>query len=131
MLKTVEVYVHGSRESNLNKGREIGLSGEALLMFAYATEEIKLTLEVNTDTGMAKTVAVDGVKPIDAYPIFDILERLYDSGHYTTKQDGRWILFDKGGEGVMSGETFRGLCVNIILAWSLNLGFARSGGHVG
>lgn len=116
MLKTVEVYVHGSRESNLNKGLEIGLTGEALSLFSHATDEVKLTLEVDMDTGLAKTVAVDGVPLPDPYPVFDILERLYESGHYTKKQDGRWYLFDKGGDGIASGETFRGLCVNIVLA---------------
>jgi hypothetical protein len=50
------------------------------------------------------------------YPIFDILPRLWKEGYKTIEQDGRWWLFDKGGEGVISGETFKDLCVNIILA---------------
>lgn len=49
------------------------------------------------------------------YPVFDILERLYASGYYHSQQDGRWWLWEKGGNGVCSGETFRDLCVNIVL----------------
>lgn len=114
--KTTEIYVHASRESNLAHGLSMGLSGDALSMFAYAANEVKLSLKVDVMTGEAEIVAVDGRSLVDPYPVFDTLERLYDSGHYTKKQDGRWILFDKGGEGVASGETFRGLCVNIVLA---------------
>ena len=118
MVKTVEVYVHGSRELLLDKGLAIGLSGEALSMFLDATDEFKLTFEVDTETGSTKTVAVDEVplKPINGYAIFDILERLYESGHSTLKSGGVWWLLDKDSEGVISGETFRGLCVNIVLA---------------
>ena len=49
------------------------------------------------------------------YPVFDILERLYRDGYYHNEQDGRWWLFDKNGDGVITGQTFRGLCVNIVL----------------
>jgi len=52
----------------------------------------------------------------DAYPIFDILPRLWASGHATKKQDGTWWLFRSDGEGLISGRTFRELCVNIVLA---------------
>ena len=48
------------------------------------------------------------------YPIFDILPRLFRTGHYIDEQDGRWWLFDAKGEGVISGETYRSLCINII-----------------
>ena len=50
----------------------------------------------------------------DAYPIFDILPRLFRAGHRIDEQDGRWWLFDAQGEGVISGETYRSLCINII-----------------
>lgn len=50
------------------------------------------------------------------FPIFDILERLWRAGYTTVEQDGRWWLFAATGEGIMSGSTFRDLCVNIVLA---------------
>lgn len=49
------------------------------------------------------------------FPVFDTLERLYDSGHYVKKQDGMWHLFNKDGEGIACGQTFRALCVNVVL----------------
>lgn len=56
------------------------------------------------------------VATVDPYPVFDILERLYDSGCSTKKQEGLWWLFDKDGNQMEAGRTFRGLCVNIVLA---------------
>lgn len=53
---------------------------------------------------------------VDLYPVFDILERLYREGYYTSEQDGQWWLWRKDGEGIACGRTFRGLCVNIVLA---------------
>lgn len=53
--------------------------------------------------------------PSEVYPIFDILPRLWSAGYTTCEQDGRWHLFRKDGEGVVSGVTFRDLCVNIVL----------------
>lgn len=52
----------------------------------------------------------------DVYPIFDILPRLWADGYKTKEQDGKWWLFSCGGEGIISGRDFRGLCVNIVLA---------------
>jgi hypothetical protein len=52
----------------------------------------------------------------DLYPIFDILQRLFREGHTITEQDDRWWLFDRNGEGVISGLSVRDLCVNIVLA---------------
>ena len=49
-------------------------------------------------------------------PILDILPRLWATGHRVAEQDGEWVLFDKTGEGLAVGATFRALCVNIILA---------------
>jgi hypothetical protein len=52
----------------------------------------------------------------ELYPVFDILQRLWASGHKTVEQDGQWWLFDKSGEGKTCGRTFREMCVNIVLA---------------
>lgn len=49
------------------------------------------------------------------YQIFDILERLWVAGFETIHQDRRWHLFAPDGEGIISGKTFRELCVNIVL----------------
>jgi hypothetical protein len=43
-----------------NHGDDIGLYGEALRMFSFAACEVRLTLEVDSGTGEAKIVAVDG-----------------------------------------------------------------------
>jgi len=55
-----KVYVHGSKESMREHGREIGLTGEALNMFAYTGYEIELTVDVNEQTGESTIIAVDG-----------------------------------------------------------------------
>lgn len=51
----------------------------------------------------------------DLFPVFDTLPRLWALGFKTVEQDGRWWLFAPDGDGVISGETFRDLCVNIVL----------------
>jgi len=53
---------------------------------------------------------------LNVFPIFDILERLYNGGFTTRKQGDRWWLFTPDGEDVISGETFRELCVNIVMS---------------
>lgn len=52
----------------------------------------------------------------DMMPIFDVLPRLWDAGYVTKPQDGSWYLFRSDGEGIVSGATFRDLCVNILLS---------------
>ena len=51
----------------------------------------------------------------EVLPILGVLPRLWATGHKTVEQDGLWHLFDKDGEGIATGTTFRGLCVNILL----------------
>jgi hypothetical protein len=41
---------------------------------------------------------------------FDILPRLLDIGCKIAKQDGEWWIFERGGNGVVSGKTFREMC---------------------
>lgn len=73
--------------------------------------------------GMYRSYAVDlawqawkgSMECCDPYPVFDILERLYAKGYYHSQQDGQWWLWAKGGDGICSGQTFRDLCVNIVL----------------
>lgn len=58
-----DIYLHASKESNHDKGQELGLTGEALKMFMHACCEVKLTVDVDTATGETSIVAVDD-KPI-------------------------------------------------------------------
>lgn len=49
------------------------------------------------------------------YPIFDILPRLWASGHRTyERHNGEWVLASAT-KTLMAGKTFRELCVNIVL----------------
>lgn len=49
------------------------------------------------------------------YPVFDRLEMLLSMGFRLSHQDGQWHLFNPEGEGIACGQTFRALCVNIVL----------------
>jgi len=51
----------------------------------------------------------------DRYPVFDILQELLHYGATIKEQDGRWHLFAKNGEGIISGTTLREMCVNLVL----------------
>lgn len=59
MIRT-DIYIGSSKESMWNKAVELGLSGEALMSFRYACCEVKLTIDVDEQTGDAVIVAVDG-----------------------------------------------------------------------
>lgn len=47
--KTVDYYLHGDRDTNYYKGKELGLTEEALKKFSYACYEVPLTLVVHAD----------------------------------------------------------------------------------
>lgn len=51
--------------------------------------------------------------------MFDIWPRLLMQGFQMKEQDGKWWLFRNDGEGMVSGDSFRELCVNIVLAGNL------------
>jgi len=51
----------------------------------------------------------------DLYPVFGILESLLHYGATIKEQDGRWHLFAKNGEGIISGTTIREMCVNLLM----------------
>ena len=53
------IYLGSSKESNTEIGAELGLTGEALDQFAYAAYEVKLTLDVDMNTGLATITHVD------------------------------------------------------------------------
>ena len=53
-------YLHSSKEVMGDLGKKIGLEGEALNDFRYALYEVKLELEVDTDTGEYVILEVSG-----------------------------------------------------------------------
>ena len=54
------IYLHNSKDSNWEKGTELGLSGDALKRFVYACLEVELEVEVDPQTGGAEIISVDG-----------------------------------------------------------------------
>ena len=64
-LVTVTVYLHGNDERMWNTGEQLGLTGEALGMFSHACDELELELEVDTSTGLAKVIKIDGRRVVD------------------------------------------------------------------
>jgi hypothetical protein len=63
MMIEAKAFLHSSKESMLELGKEIGLTGAALDNFRYALYEVALNLCVDASTGEAEIVAVDG-KPV-------------------------------------------------------------------
>lgn len=57
----------------------------------------------------ALCAAVEG-----AVPSLDLLEAHLDKGAYIAKQEDRWHLFAKDGDGIVSGETIRNMLMNLI-----------------
>ena len=61
-MNTTDIFVHTSKEYMWDKGMEIGLSQDQLNIFMYVGYEVRLTIEVDENTGDAVIVAVDGRK---------------------------------------------------------------------
>lgn len=60
-MKPFKCYLHSSKEQMLEIGEKLGLTGEALRMFAYSFGEVVFEAEVNMGTGLVVTKTVDGV----------------------------------------------------------------------
>jgi hypothetical protein len=60
----IDLYLHSTKESAYDAGREAGLSKDACEVFMYAGYEEKMTYEVN-DRGYATLVAVND-RPLGA-----------------------------------------------------------------
>lgn len=60
MIMKTKMYLHGNKESNYDKGEELGLTGEALSNFCYALYEVEFEVEVDEATGDTKIISVDG-----------------------------------------------------------------------
>lgn len=54
-----DIFVHTSKESNFELGERLGLTGEALQNFKYACYEVKLSVDVDMETGDVEIVEVD------------------------------------------------------------------------
>lgn len=67
-IKT-NITVNSEKDANWDKAEELGLKDDAARNFAYTAMELKLTLEVDIETGNAQIVAIDDVelaRPIKA-----------------------------------------------------------------
>jgi hypothetical protein len=62
---TTHLYLHGEKETNHHKGREVGLTGDALDSFMYALYEVNFKLSVDPDTGEYDILTVNDKKLID------------------------------------------------------------------
>lgn len=58
----ITAYLSSTKDQMYEKGREAGLSEEALAKFMYALYEVKFDLDVNWETGESKIIKVDGRK---------------------------------------------------------------------
>lgn len=58
-MKT-KLYLHSNKDSNYEKGEELGLTGEALKQFAYALSEVEFEVGIDPETGVATILSVDG-----------------------------------------------------------------------
>lgn len=50
----------------------------------------------------------------NAVPSIDLLQQRLERGEYLSKQDGKWWLFNKDGEGVICGNNIRDILLNLI-----------------
>lgn len=56
-----DFYVHSDKESGYDRGREIGLEGDALREFCYTGYEVTFKIVVDRKTGKSKATHVNGV----------------------------------------------------------------------
>ena len=54
------MYLHNDKESNYDKGEELGLSEKAMELFKYALYEVSLEIEIDELTGRYEILKVDG-----------------------------------------------------------------------
>jgi len=56
--KKTSVYLHSSKDSMYDKGKELGLSKEAISEFSYCCSEVKVNIEVKED-GTYKILGIE------------------------------------------------------------------------
>lgn len=61
MIQT-KMYLHSNKKNNLEAGRELGLSGDALENFQHALHEVEFDIEVDDTSGETKILKVNGRK---------------------------------------------------------------------
>lgn len=73
MLKFYKAYMHGDKDDawEYNETQELGFDtqSDAFGEFVYSLYEVALDMEVDTDTGEAKILGINGVKlerPVEA-----------------------------------------------------------------
>jgi hypothetical protein len=100
------------------KGRHHSLQAEACHCIQRLIAERDLSVDVAKGL-MASVERLQDHGPLvvdDVLPILDVLPRLWDAGFKTRKTAGRWVLLSRDGVQVCAGDTFRALCVNVLLA---------------
>jgi hypothetical protein len=60
--KRIKLYLHDSGESAYEKGKELGLEGEALKRFSGWGYEVEFDAAVNMETGKVTLLTVNGHK---------------------------------------------------------------------
>lgn len=60
--KEFTVYLHSSKEYMNGIGEELELTGDALYEFMFTCYEVKLTMNLNTDTGETTITKVNDIK---------------------------------------------------------------------
>ena len=69
MKKLYTAWLHGSKSDawTYNETQALGLdeNSEAFLNFLYSLYEVKLDMELDTDTGDTRILAVNGVKLVE------------------------------------------------------------------
>lgn len=55
-------YLHSDKSTNIDKGKELGLSEAALDLFVYSLYEVEFNMEVDVETGETRILGVAGVK---------------------------------------------------------------------
>lgn len=58
----IDIYVHADRDRLYEVGELMGFTGEVLRLFSFTCCEVKLTVDVDEQTGNSQIIAVDDCK---------------------------------------------------------------------
>lgn len=61
-LKRTKLYLHGDKDGMFERGKKLGLEGDALSRFGHAFEELELEVDVDDDGIVVHIVTVDGIR---------------------------------------------------------------------
>jgi hypothetical protein len=99
------------------KGRHHNLQAEA----CHCIQRLMAERDMWRNAAMGLADSVERIKesgPLvadDMLPILDVLPRLWKQGFKTRPEMTRWVLVSRDGVTVCTGQTFRDLCVNVLL----------------